>query len=101
MGEGVETANFIKSLDLSAPAAHNASVDAEEDSNLIRARSSAGGSFLFMPFGLQQAALIVSWEPASATASSAVGCGMEPARQIVQSCAGVLRRNRAAEIRRC
>src|SRR6202008_1677231 len=40
--EGVETANFIKSLCWSNPAAHSASADYEEDSHVIHLRSSSG-----------------------------------------------------------
>jgi Glycosyl hydrolases family 15 len=68
LSEGVETANFIKSLGWSDPA-HNASADYEEDSQAIHVRSSDGEGFFFMPFGLQRPALVVSWEPSSATVS--------------------------------
>jgi hypothetical protein len=68
LGEGVETANFIKSLCWSDPGAHNASAEYEEDSHVIHIRSRAGDGFLFMPFGLQRPALVISWERKSATA---------------------------------
>jgi hypothetical protein len=69
LSEGVETANFIKSLCWSDPAAHSVSADYEEDSHIIHVRGSAGDGFLFMPFGLQRPALVISWEHGSATAS--------------------------------
>jgi GH15 family glucan-1,4-alpha-glucosidase len=69
LSEGVETANFIKSLGWKDPAAQGASADYEEDSHVIHLRSSAGDGFVFMPFGLQRPALVISWEPGSATAS--------------------------------
>lgn len=70
LSEGVETANFIKILDFSDPAAGTASADYEEDSHIIHLRSSAGEGFTFMPFGLRRAALILSWEPFSTTSGS-------------------------------
>jgi hypothetical protein len=69
LGEGVETANFIKSLGWSDPSAHITSADYEKDSHVIHARSRSGDGFFFMPFGLRRAALIISWEPGSAMAS--------------------------------
>jgi len=69
LSEGVETANFIKTLSWGDLSAHSTSADYEEDSHIIHARSSAGDGFVFMPFGLRRAALIISWEPSSATTS--------------------------------
>lgn len=63
LGEGVETANFIKSLGWSG-----ASAEYEEDSHVIRARGNSGEGFFFIPFGLKLAALVIAWEP-GATAS--------------------------------
>ena len=73
LSEGVETANFIKSIEWSgkpgqALPTQGASAAYEEDSHVIHARRSDGEGFFFMPFGLGQTALIVSWEPASADA---------------------------------
>ena len=65
LSEGIETANFITSLGWSDGAAASASADYEEDSHVIHLRSHAGEGFAFMPFGLGQAALIVSWEPSA------------------------------------
>ena len=63
LSEGVETANFIKSLGWDDGAAQTASVEYVEDSQVIHARSGAGEGVFFMPFGLRQAALVISWEP--------------------------------------
>jgi GH15 family glucan-1,4-alpha-glucosidase len=73
LSEGVETANFIKSIAWSgkpgqASSIPIASVAYEDDSQVIHARRSDGEGFVFMPFGLRQTALIISWNPASATA---------------------------------
>jgi GH15 family glucan-1,4-alpha-glucosidase len=73
LSEGVETANFIKELGWSgesreAQSTEGASAEYEEDSQVIHARRSDGEGFFFMPFGLQQTALVVSWEPGSAEA---------------------------------
>jgi hypothetical protein len=70
LGEGVETGNFIKSLRCGEPSAHTVSSDYVDDSQVIHTRSSAGESLFFMPFGLRQAALLISCEPASAAMSS-------------------------------
>ena len=67
LSEGIETANFIKSLCFGGPSSHNASATYERDSHIIRAHSSTGDGFIFMPFGLRQTALIISWEPAADT----------------------------------
>jgi GH15 family glucan-1,4-alpha-glucosidase len=68
LSEGIETANFIKSLGWSNEASRDASAGYEEDSQVIRARSSDGEGRVFMPFGLRHAALVLSWEPSSAQA---------------------------------
>ncbi|HWZ58237.1 MAG TPA: glycoside hydrolase family 15 protein [Gemmatimonadaceae bacterium] len=65
-GEGVETTNFIESLHFPCRAGHDASADYDQDSHVIRVRCSAGHGTVVMPFGLAQAALIVSWEPSAA-----------------------------------
>ena len=70
LSEGVETANFIRSLGWSDPTAHSMSTDYEDDSHVIHIHSSAGDGSIFMPFGLQRAALVISWEPGSAKASA-------------------------------
>jgi hypothetical protein len=73
LSEGVETANFIKILewkDASGQSASTEGASAEyvQDSQVIHARRSDGEGLIFMPFGLRQTALIVSWEPASVDA---------------------------------
>jgi hypothetical protein len=69
LSEGVETANFIKSLGWNDPSAHDATAEYKEDSQVIHVRSSAGEGFVFMPFGLRQTALVFSWEPSAANTS--------------------------------
>lgn len=66
LSEGVETANFIKELGWRGGSAKDASAEYEQDSQVIHARRSDGEGLFFMPFGLRQTALIVSWEPGSA-----------------------------------
>ncbi len=68
LGEGIETANFIKVLGWGGEAMRSTSADYEEDSHVIHARSRDGEGFVFMPFGLRRAALIISWQPASTNA---------------------------------
>ena len=79
LGEGVETANFIKELGWSGGAgrgstaegatAEGASAEYEGDSQVVRARSGNGEGVFFMPFGLRRAALVIDWEPTAAAAS--------------------------------
>ncbi|HEY1160549.1 MAG TPA: glycoside hydrolase family 15 protein [Terracidiphilus sp.] len=73
LSEGVETANFIKELGWTdgsghSPSTQGASAEYEEDSQVIHARRSDGEGLFFMPFGLRQAALVISWESGSAEA---------------------------------
>jgi glycosyl hydrolase family 15 len=68
LSEGVETANFIKVLSWSGEPTHGASAEYVDDSQIIRARSNSGEGVCFMPFGLNRAALVISWEPGSAEA---------------------------------
>jgi hypothetical protein len=70
LSEGVETANFIQSLRWSNQNAADFSADYEEDSQVIRSRSSAGEGFIFMPFGLRQTALVILGEPAASAPSA-------------------------------
>jgi GH15 family glucan-1,4-alpha-glucosidase len=69
-GEGIETANFINSIGLTSttPAA-NISADYILDSHLIGMHSSLGSGFAFMPFGLNQNALIFSFTSNSESAA--------------------------------
>jgi len=71
LAEGVETANFIKSLGLNGPTVGDLTADYEEDSHVIHLRGSAGQGFAFMPFGLRRAALIIAWLPLSTATSDA------------------------------
>jgi hypothetical protein len=71
LSEGVETANFIKSIAWKGNRGQTSSVEGisaayEEDSQVIHIRRNDGEGFVFMPFGLHQTALIVDWDPASA-----------------------------------
>jgi GH15 family glucan-1,4-alpha-glucosidase len=68
LGEGAETANFIKELGWRGGSAQGASAEYEEDSQVIHARRRDGEGFIFMPFGLRRTALVVGWEPSSAEA---------------------------------
>ena len=73
LGEGVETANFIKSLLWSgggalSQAAESASTEYEADSQAIRTRTNDGEGLFFMPFGLRRDVLVISWAPNSAEA---------------------------------
>ena len=65
LSEGVETANFIKALGWSGGKTHSASAEYENDSHVIHVRSDESEGRIFMPFGLRQAALVISWEPGS------------------------------------
>ena len=65
LSEGVETANFIKALGWSGAETHSASAEYENDSHVIDLRSNEGEGLVFMPFGLREDALVVSWEPSS------------------------------------
>jgi Glycosyl hydrolases family 15 len=68
LSEGVETANFIKSIGWGESALPGASADYEEDSHIIRVRSGNGEGTVYMPFGLRRAALVLSWEPGGGNA---------------------------------
>ncbi|MGA3048546.1 MAG: glycoside hydrolase family 15 protein [Terracidiphilus sp.] len=68
LSEGVETANFIQEIGWGDGAGKDASAEYEDDSQVIRIRRSDGEGLCFMPFGLRQTALILSWEPGSAEA---------------------------------
>jgi hypothetical protein len=67
LGEGIETTNFIKGLGWSGAAAQSTSVEYEADSHVIHARSNSGQCFVFMPFGLNKPALVISFESAATT----------------------------------
>jgi GH15 family glucan-1,4-alpha-glucosidase len=59
LSEGIETANFIKSLNWGEPG-RVASADYVEDSHVIRLRRADGGGTIFMPFGFERPALIIA-----------------------------------------
>ena len=58
LGEGIETANFIKSLGWGAPG--KAVTEYSDDSHVIRVRRAGSTGTIFMPLGLDRPALIVS-----------------------------------------
>jgi hypothetical protein len=62
LSEGVPTANFLKSLGWSGAAVDDARAEYEQDSQIIHVRGSGGDGFVFMPFGLRRAAVILDWE---------------------------------------
>jgi GH15 family glucan-1,4-alpha-glucosidase len=63
LGEGMETANFIKELGWSDGTAQGAAAEYEEDSHVIHARAGGGEGTVYMPFGLQHPVLVINWEP--------------------------------------
>lgn len=63
LGEGIETANFIKTLGWGEQGRAGA-VEYVQDSNVIRMRRADGTGYFFMPFGLDHPALIISLEGA-------------------------------------
>jgi glycosyl hydrolase family 15 len=63
LGEGIETANFIKRLGWNE-GANRTTVEYVDDSQVIHTGNYAGEGVVFMPFGLRQTALIISWTPA-------------------------------------
>jgi hypothetical protein len=64
LSEGVPTANFLKVMGWKGEA-KGVAVEYVDDSHVVRARSSAGECTVFMPFGLQQSAVIATWSPAA------------------------------------
>jgi len=64
LSEGIETANFIKTLGWGEPGQAGAA-EYVDDSHVIRLRRADGTGYFFMPFGLERPLLIVSWEAAS------------------------------------
>jgi GH15 family glucan-1,4-alpha-glucosidase len=63
LGEGIETANFIKELSWGRPG-RASTADYVDDSHVIRMRRANGSGYVFMPFGLERPALIISWKAA-------------------------------------
>lgn len=66
LSEGIETANFIKSIGWSGANQQSVSASYENDSQVIRTRGTLGEGTCFMPFGFDHDALIISWKPSSA-----------------------------------
>ena len=64
LGEGIETANFIKSLGWGEPGRPFAA-DYVEDSQVIRLHRAGERADVFMPFGFERAALIIVGESAA------------------------------------
>jgi hypothetical protein len=67
LSEGIETTNFIRRLGWVGGAANNRSAGYVEDSQVVRTRAGDGSGFVFMPFGLRQTVLVISWAPNAAT----------------------------------
>ena len=65
LSEGIETANFIKSIGWSGANLHGVSVNYVNDSQVIRTHSTLGDGTFFMPFGFGHDALIIGWRPSS------------------------------------
>jgi hypothetical protein len=63
LGEGIETANFVKKLGWGKPGRQGAA-EYVDDSHVIRMRRADGRGYFFMPFGFERPALIISWEAA-------------------------------------
>jgi GH15 family glucan-1,4-alpha-glucosidase len=59
LGEGIETANFIKSLGWGEPG-RAGTADYIDDSHVIRLRRANGTGTFFMPFGFDRPALIIA-----------------------------------------
>jgi hypothetical protein len=68
LSEGFPTTNFIQSLGWGTAPATGASASYDDDSHVIRARTSAGEGTFFMPFGFLQSALIIRWRPSGGNA---------------------------------
>jgi GH15 family glucan-1,4-alpha-glucosidase len=63
LSEGIEAANFIKTLGW-AGAGQKSAAQYVDDSHVIRMRSAGGIGYFFMPFGFQHPALIISLDSA-------------------------------------
>ncbi len=69
LSEGIETANFIKTLGWGVPG-HAGATDYLQDSQVVRMYRADGNGYFFMPFGLERPALIINWEAASGNMSA-------------------------------
>lgn len=65
LNEGIETTNFIRQLGWSGVSPQGTSTEYEQDSQIIHTRAGDGEGTVFMPFGLQHAALVIDWESGS------------------------------------
>jgi len=65
LGEGIETASFIKELGWGGRTAPGSSAEYVEDSHVIRIHRGDGTGCFFMPFGFERPALVISLEGAS------------------------------------
>jgi hypothetical protein len=63
LGEGIETTSFIRSLRFPCDGAQHASAEYLRESHVIEVSCGHTKGFVFMPFGVAQAALVVDWEP--------------------------------------
>jgi GH15 family glucan-1,4-alpha-glucosidase len=62
LSEGIETANFVKSLRWGEPG--QAAAEYVEDSHVIRMSDAGGGGTFFMPFGFDRPALVIASDAA-------------------------------------
>jgi hypothetical protein len=69
LSEGIETANFIKTLGWGERGRAGAA-DYVDDSHVIRLRRADGSGTFFMPFGFGRPALIIAWDSAPRTPGS-------------------------------
>ena len=69
LSEGIETTNFITSVEWSGAAGSGSAADYVDDSHVIRAHSSRGNLLAFMPFGFSHPALIVAGNAVNAGAA--------------------------------
>jgi len=59
LSEGIETANFIKSIGWSGGSSSGGTAEYVEDSHMVRVHSSRGDMTAFMPFGFAHPALVL------------------------------------------
>ena len=70
LSEGIQTANFLKSLRWGDRTVRgDSAAEYEGDSHVIHIRNTAGDGFFFMPLGFTHPALIVSWQRKSANSA--------------------------------
>ena len=67
LSEGIETANFIKTLGWGGPGPASFA-DYVDDTHVIRMRRAGGSGYFFMPFGFARPALIISLDAATHSA---------------------------------